>query len=155
MLHPLIAFLFLVTMWFFPNAQYPMPNASVCSADALRGFQREAADKHGDAMEQLALQLGEQIVAPVDQGAQRLLARQGRAAAAGQQPEAVVHVPVDLLDGQRPHAGGGELDSQRKAIQPVTDLNESLRVVARDPESRLHGYGALDEEPDGFVLAQG
>ena len=46
---------------------------------------------------------GEQVVAPVHQRPQRLLAAQGGAAAAGQQPEAVVQPDGDLLDGQRPH----------------------------------------------------
>ena len=46
-----------------------------------------------------ALRRGQQVVAPIDQSAQRLLARQGGAAAAGEQAKAVVQPRRDLLDG--------------------------------------------------------
>ncbi len=66
----------------------------------------------------------EQVVAPVDQRAQRLLARQRGAVAAGQQAEAIVQARRDALDRQRAHARGGELERERNAVQPPADVGD-------------------------------
>ena len=58
--------------------------------DRFSGLQRPAAREHREALEQLRARFVEQIVAPVDQRAQRLLARQRGAVAGRQQLEAVV-----------------------------------------------------------------
>ena len=77
---------------------------------------------------------GQQVVAPVDQRAQRLLARQRGAAAAGQQPEAVVQPRGDLLRRKHLDARGRQLDRQRDAVQPVADLRDGGRIGVRQRE---------------------
>ena len=70
-------------------------------ADLLGGLQGEAAGEDGQAPEEHALLAGEQVVAPVDGGAQRLLARARRAAATGQDVEAVAEACRDLVERER------------------------------------------------------
>jgi hypothetical protein len=40
---------------------------------------------------------------------------------AGEQPEAVAQPRCDLLRGERAHPGGGQLERQRHAVQPLAD----------------------------------
>ena len=61
---------------------------------------------------------GEQLPAPLDDGAQRAVPWQRRAAAAGEQPELVGEPTGDLGERQCPQPGGGALDRQREAIKP-------------------------------------
>ena len=122
--------------------------------DRLGGVERPAAREDRQPPEQRPLRLGQQPVAPVDQAAQRLVPRERRPAAAGQQAEAVVEPRGDLLDGERPHARGGQLDRQRDAVQPLADLGHRRRVRIRQGEVGLHRGGPVDEEPHGLVLRQ-
>ena len=69
--------------------------------ELLDPFEPEPAGEHREAPEQAPLVVVEQVVAPVERRAQRLLARQRGAAAAGEQAEAVVEPRGDLLDRQR------------------------------------------------------
>ena len=102
--------------------------------DRLGRLQRPAAGEHRQPPQQRPLRLGEQVVAPVDQRPQRLLAGQRRAAAAGQQPEAVVQPRRDLLHRQRLHPRRRQLDRQRDAVQPLADLRHGRRVLLRECE---------------------
>jgi hypothetical protein len=69
-----------------------------------------------------SLLAGEQVVAPVDRGPQRLLAGQRGAAASAEHVEAVAEAHSDLVERQRGRAGRGELDGQRHAVQTPADL---------------------------------
>ena len=94
------------------------------------------------------LRLGQQVVAPVERRPQRLLARQRRPAAAGQQPEAVVQPRGDLLDRQRPHPRRRQLERQRDAVQPPADRGHRRRVRRRSSANPAGRAGRpLDEEP--------
>ena len=62
------------------------------------GREVEAAREHRQPREQDLLAVLQQVVRPVDQRAQRLLARLQRAIAAGQQLVAVVEALVDVGD---------------------------------------------------------
>ena len=101
-----------------------------------------------------ALLVVEQVVAPVDQRAQRLLARQRRAIAAGQQTEAIGQPRRDLLDRQRAHARGGQLERERNAVEALADAGDRRRVVVGDRERRLRRQRALDEQPRRRVLLE-
>ena len=72
-----------------------------------------------------------QAPAPVDHGAQRAVARQRGAAAAGEQPEAVVEARGELLDRHRAQPRGGELDRQRQPVEAAADLARRRRRRAR------------------------
>ncbi len=98
-------------------------------AHLLGGLQREAAREDGQAAEEHALLAGEQVVAPLDGGAQGLLAGARRAAAAGEDVEAVAQSRRDLVERQRRHARRGQLDGQRHAIQAPADLLDRRLVL--------------------------
>jgi len=112
----------------------------------LRRLEREAAGEDRQAPEEHALLAGEQVVAPLDGGAQRLLARARRAAAGGEDVEAVAQPRRDLVQRQRCHARRGKLDGQRHAVQAPADLLDRLLVLLARAEVRVGG-GALDEQP--------
>ena len=94
------------------------------AANGFGGLQRRAARKHRQSPQHDALGIGEQVVAPIDRGAQGLLARQGGAAAAGQQAKGIVQPRGDLLDAEHLHAAGGQLDRERNAVEPAADLGD-------------------------------
>ena len=93
----------------------PAHTSSAASSVKPPAKTRQAAEEH-------ALLAGEQVVAPLDRGAQRLLARARRAAAGGEDVEAVAQPRRDLLQRQRGHARRGQLDGQRHAVQAPADL---------------------------------
>jgi hypothetical protein len=55
------------------------------------------------------------------------VARHRRAAAAGEQVEAVAQPVGDLLGRQRPHPRGGQLDSKWNAAELLTDVRDGGR----------------------------
>jgi hypothetical protein len=59
------------------------------AAHRLDVFQREPAREHAQPRQQRPLGRGQQVVAPLDRGAQRLVARERSPAAAGEQAESV------------------------------------------------------------------
>ncbi|HSC24320.1 MAG TPA: hypothetical protein VLG08_11445 [Casimicrobiaceae bacterium] len=63
----------------------------------LRGLEREAAGEDRRRAEQRLFGVAQQLVAPVDRGAQRLLARRERARPARQKHESLVESLVDVL----------------------------------------------------------
>ena len=89
-------------------------------------------------------------MAPVQRGAQRLLARLHRSAASRQEPEPIVQPRHDLLDAEEAHACRRQLDGERKAVEPPAELSDRRRILGCQGERRRHQPGALDEEPDGL-----
>ncbi len=114
--------------------------------NGLGGVEREPAREHGEAAQQRALRLGEKVVAPVDQCAQRLLSRQRRPVAGGEQAEAVVDARGDLLDRQRAQARCRELERERNAVEAPADLHHGGRVAIVQREGGLSAAGPLDEQ---------
>jgi hypothetical protein len=105
--------------------------------------------------QEAALGLAQELIAPVDGRAQRLLARDGRPAATGEQAELVVEARRDALDRQHLDPRGGQLDRQRDAVQAPADLDQRGGVVRLDPETRIDQPRALDEQPDAGVADEG
>ena len=97
------------------------------------------------------LGLVEQVPAPVDHRAQRLVARQRRTAAAGEQPEPVVQAAGDLRRGHRAQAGGGQLDRQRHAVEPAAD-GEHRAEVGLDGEAGPHGGAPVGQQAYGRIV---
>ena len=90
---------------------------ALAAADGLGGLAGPTSGKGGQPHEELPLRLLEQRVAPVDECAQRLLARERRAAPTGERAEAIVQPCRDprMLS----HAGaGGEFEGEWDAASP-------------------------------------
>jgi hypothetical protein len=84
-------------------------------------------------------------MAPADRRPQRLVAWQGVAPAAGQQPEAVLEPGQQLPGGEGAQPARGQLDGERDAVQasaqlqdvrPVAVVQRELRVRPRGPRTR-------------------
>ena len=89
--------------------------------DLLGRHQRPPALEDREPVEHPLLGLRQQLVAPVDGGAQRLLPCLGGAGAGGEQGEPV-REPLGHLDRrQRRHPGGGELEGERDAVEGPGD----------------------------------
>ena len=80
------------------------------------GIEAAAAGKDGQPPEEPLLRRREKIVAPIDEGLHRLLARQRRAIAAGKNSKALVELAGKLRQRQCPHARGRQLDRQRHSV---------------------------------------
>ena len=107
-----------------------------------------SAGKYGQACEQHLLDRLQQIVAPIDQRAKRLVARQSGAAAAGQQGEAVVEPGRDHFHRQRTDPGSRQFERKGDPIQTSTDGCDRRRLSFADRESRLLQASAFDEQAD-------
>lgn len=123
-------------------------------ADRLRGFQAPPASEHREPVQQATLLLAQQVIAPVQCGTQRLLARQRCPTAAGQQAEALVEPSRELIDTQRGHPRSRQLQRKGNSIQPRTHLGNGGRVVFARRELRLNGQRPLGEQPDCRVAVE-
>ena len=77
-----------------------------------------------------------------------------RCGSPGQQAEAVLEPGEQLVGGQRPDAGGGQLDGQRDAVQPAADLGDRRGVPVGDGEAGRRPPGPVDEQPHRRVAGQ-
>ncbi len=109
----------------------------------------EAADEHAKPVEHDLLFGREQLVRPVDQRAQGLLPLLQDARAAGQQLVAVLQAGIDVGDGQRADARGGELDRERDAFEPRNQLRHRRGFAFGELERGLVLLRAFNEQPHG------
>ena len=117
-------------------------------------LQVPTAGEDGQSFEGLPLRLVEQVVRPVDHGAQRPLAGQGSPVPAGQDAEPIVEFGLDLADRQRSEAGRGQLDRERDAVEPPAQRRQGRHLaVIEGPAGLLFGR-PLHEQPDGVELQQ-
>ena len=117
----------------------------------------EIAAGHEDRqpVEQAASARVEQVVAPGDRPAERLLACRQVARAGRQDIELVVEPGQDGVGRQDLDPGGGELDGERHAVEPGADGRHRGGVLGRHLEARSDGDRALDEQPDGWRTRPG
>src|SRR5262249_5223539 len=87
------------------------------ASHGLRGLQGGTSDEHRQSIEEGLFSSGEQVVAPVEGGAQRLLTRERDAAASGQEVESVVEPRRELLYGESAQSRRRQLQGQRDAVQ--------------------------------------
>ncbi|OPZ86620.1 MAG: hypothetical protein BWY76_00859 [bacterium ADurb.Bin429] len=126
----------------------------ITSADLLRGIQRPPSDEDRQPAQHRLFDRRQQIVAPVNEGTQRLLSGKSAAIAARQQAEAVIQARGDLLERHGAHARGRQFNRQRDAVKVDAELRQRRRVSTRQFERGLHGKRAVHEETDGFILWQ-
>ncbi len=113
-------------------------------AHLLGGFERATASEDGEAREELLLDRGEQVVAPLDGGSQGPLAGI-RVTAALQQIESLGDALKELGRRQDRHTRGRKLDREGQAFEAVAELGDFRRGL------RLR---ALAEEGDAFCLGE-
>ena len=99
----------------------------VVRADGLGGRQVATAGEHRQPLEHALLVVEEELVAPVDDRAQRLLARERGARPAGEQAEPIVQAGGDLRDRERAGAGRRELDGERQPVEAARRCRRSPR----------------------------
>ena len=99
--------------------------------DRFDGIERRAADEHRQQPEHPALRLGQQVVAPVQGGLERLLAGQRGPAAADQEVEPIVEAVGDRGDREDGDARRRELDRQRQAVEVVAQARDGGRILER------------------------
>ena len=125
------------------------------AADGLGRLEVAAAGEDGQAVEEPPPAVVEQVVAPGDRAAQRLLARRQVARAGRQQVELVLEPGEDRVGRQELDPGGGQLDGERHAVEAGADRGDRRGVLVGDREPRLDRDRPLDEQADGLVLAEG
>ena len=118
------------------------------AAHLLGGVQRPRADEDREPAEERALVLGEQVVAPLEGGAQRAVPG-GRVAGVGREHRHAVAQPVgELGRGEELRPRGGQLQGEGEAVEPSADLRDGLRVGRRHREGGLHAAHPRDEHRD-------
>ena len=118
---------------------------ALCSRDG------EAAFERGDGAGEPALFGGEELVAPVDRGAQRAMTFAAGAIARHQQREAIRKTGFDVVERESRASSGCELDRQRNPLEPAADPVDRRDRTGRD--GRIHPLCARDEQLDGFTRA--
>jgi hypothetical protein len=119
-------------------------------ADRFGRFDGPAAGEHREPAQERALGRAEQLVAPVDRGAQRPLARQRGDVAVGEHAQRLAELGGDPLGPERLDARGGELDRQWNAVEPRADLGNERRVRLGEAERRQRGGGPIHEKLHRF-----
>ena len=120
-------------------------------SDELRELERKAAGEHPEAPEHDPLVDRQQLVAPVECGAQCLVLAQRHARAAGQHPEALAQVLAQAVDAKHRHARGGQFERQRQPIEPPADVDDRLAIGGLHGEVRDQCANTLQEQLHGTV----
>ena len=97
----------------------------------------------------------EQVVAPVDGIAQRLLPFGQVAGTAAEHVEAALEAVLQVVDVEQLDPGGGQLDGQREPVEEPADGGDRLHVAGVAPEVRLHGLGPIAEQPHRLRVGGG
>ena len=120
----------------------------------LRRLEVEAARKDSQAAQGDLLGGGEQVVAPVHRRRQRLVPGHSSADPSGEQPEALIQSPGQVLGAEDPDAGGGELEGQGDAVEAPADLGDGGGVGLARTEAGLGPSCPLAEEGHGVRARQ-
>ena len=112
----------------------------LASAHAFGRREAPAAGEHGQPLEHFSLRWRQQLITPFDRRPQRLLARQRRSAAAGEQAETMVQTGRELVDGQAADQRGCQLERQRNAVEALADPGDRRRVARREGEAALAAW---------------
>ncbi len=94
-----------------------------------------------------------ELVAPLDGGAQRLLALGSVPRPAGQQAQAMVEAQADRLRGEHAQPRRRELDRQGEPVEGRADFGDRIDVVGGQPEVGVDALSAFDEQPHGVTGA--
>ena len=123
----------------------------VAGANRLRSGEVTTAREHRESFEHSLLIVEQQLVAPVDDGPKRLLARQGCARPTREEPKAIVQPGQDLRDREGAGTRCGELNGERKAVEPGADLGDDVGLTLREIELGAGGPSPVDEQRPSVV----
>ena len=123
-------------------------------ADGLRRLERAPSGEDRQAAKELLLGRGQQVVAPLDRLAQRLLTFRQVACATSQQLERPFDAGQQFARRQDLDPGCGQLDRQREAVQPAADVDHRAGVLRRQREVGPACRGPLDEQRNRCTLHQ-
>ncbi|HET7035608.1 MAG TPA: hypothetical protein VFI42_08010, partial [Thermomicrobiaceae bacterium] len=115
----------------------PIQNVEPVTGDRLGRFQLPAAGEDCQAPEKPLLLWHEQIQAPLDGGAQRLLPPREVAGAAGQKWQSTLQPLQERHRREELDARCRQFDREWDAIQPANDLGDSLGVIVVEREAGL------------------
>ena len=118
--------------------------------DGGRRLQREPTGEGRNTPQHRALFLGEQIEAPIERRAKRLLSRQRGAAAIGEQPEAVIDPRMNLLERERANSRSRKLERQRNSVEMNTELRDDWSARRCQGKPRLMPLRPFDEKAHGI-----
>ena len=82
------------------------------------------------------------------------MARECRATARTQHTKRIRQAVGDLLGRQHAHAGRGQLDGQREAVQPPADVADRADVGVGEPEGRERTLRPVNKELQRFLRLQ-
>jgi len=117
--------------------------------DGARRSQRESVGEDRKAPEYRPLGPGEELVAPFEGRAQRLVPRHRRLSPAGEQLKTIVEVHGEATQAQGVDPRCRKLDGERQSIQPATDVSDERSVVIGELELARERRFALDEQLHG------
>jgi hypothetical protein len=123
-------------------------------AHGFRAFQRASAHEHRESPEKLLLGGSQQIVAPVNGGAQRLLPLRHVARAAGQQLQPAGETCPHGRGRKNFDPGGCEFDGERQTIEARANFGDRGCIVWSKFKIRLDRDGPLHEQCDRRILCQ-
>ena len=114
----------------------------------------DAALEDRDPVQQSPVALVEQVVAPGDRTAERLLPLGQVPRAGGEERELVLEPSAQGVRREQLDPRRGELDRERHAVEPRGDCRNGRCVLVRYPEVRLHRRRPRDEQVDRLVCRQ-
>ena len=91
----------------------------------------------------------EQVVAPLDRRAHRLLPRERFASSPRQESKSIVELLDERADRQRVDAGRRQFDRERNSVEAAADFSDRRRVFRRRCETKVCGARPVDEQLDG------
>ncbi len=130
----------------------PFEDRGVTVADGLGRGERPAAGEDAEPFEKL-LRVGiEQVVAPVERHAQRLLMPWRITPAARQQLQPVSESRQQRRRREELRPRSGELDRERQAVESRTELGDGGRVLLAQREVGIGGLRARDEQLGRLIV---
>ena len=117
----------------------------VVRSDCCRALKREAVDEDSEPPKESTLALGEQVVTPIDQRAQGLLARQDVTAAAGEHAEPLIQTSTQFGRPQNRNARGGQFDRECNTVEAAADVGDDRRRLVGEFKTLVGGARPFDE----------
>ncbi len=119
------------------------------SDDGLDRGQRECPGEHGQAAKDHLLGSGEQGVAPLHGGLERLVAGDGGPGPTGQQAEPVVEAFGHLVGAEYANLACRQLQPQGNTVQAPADPRHRCGIGVAEPEAGLGRPGPFAKQRDG------